>query len=241
MKLFTQITPSLTRSASDVSLSAGKSDPYMEAVTSGDMETAQKMVDEKANANGYTIGPVYHGTDAEFYIFDKSSDLGYHFGSEQQAMYKRGRRVISAYLSMTDPLRLDDHVWDNPRTLAVGLSQFDSGKELENAAARWEALKHDETELDQDLPWNEFKKKHRELLDLIRSARLEAMRIGKNLLQNAKNDGVIYKNEVEGGGDSYIAFKSNQIKSADPVTYDKDKKPIPLNKRFDSSNPDIRY
>ncbi len=39
----------------------------------------------------------------------------------------------------------------------------------------------------------------------------------------------------------YGVFDKSQIKSADPVTYDNDGKPIPLALRFDRSNPDIRY
>lgn len=38
-----------------------------------------------------------------------------------------------------------------------------------------------------------------------------------------------------------IAFKSNQIKQTDPVTYDDEGKVIPLSKRFDSWNEDIRF
>ena len=37
------------------------------------------------------------------------------------------------------------------------------------------------------------------------------------------------------------AFKSNQIKSADPVTYDDNGDVIPLSERFDDAKPDIRY
>lgn len=42
---------------------------YMAAVERGDMETAQRMVDEAAKAAGYTI-PVYHFTDNSFTAFD---------------------------------------------------------------------------------------------------------------------------------------------------------------------------
>ena len=38
-----------------------------------------------------------------------------------------------------------------------------------------------------------------------------------------------------------VAFRSSQIKSADPVTYDNQGNVIPLNERFDSSKKDIRY
>lgn len=42
-------------------------------------------------------------------------------------------------------------------------------------------------------------------------------------------------------GESYVVRKSAQIKSADPVTYDDNGKVIPLSKRFNKSEPDIRY
>jgi hypothetical protein len=38
-----------------------------------------------------------------------------------------------------------------------------------------------------------------------------------------------------------VVFKPTQIKSSDPITYDDEGNEIPLDKRFDESNPDIRY
>jgi hypothetical protein len=66
-------------------------------------------------------------------------------------------------------------------------------------------------------------------------------------------DGVIYSNVIDVGrlfigsfqGDpvasTIIIFKPNQIKLADPVTYDDEGNIIPLSKRFDESKDDIRY
>jgi hypothetical protein len=56
---------------------------YMAAVERGDMETAQRMVDEAAKRAGYNVGPVYHGTSGKragefpFTVFDtkKRGDL----------------------------------------------------------------------------------------------------------------------------------------------------------------------
>lgn len=42
-------------------------------------------------------------------------------------------------------------------------------------------------------------------------------------------------------GLSYVVRKSNQVKSADAVTYDDDGNVIPLSQRFDTGNEDIRY
>lgn len=41
--------------------------------------------------------------------------------------------------------------------------------------------------------------------------------------------------------DEYIAFYPEQIKSADPVTYDDQGNVIPLSERFQTNNPDVRY
>ena len=46
---------------------------------------------------------------------------------------------------------------------------------------------------------------------------------------------------MDSGTTHYIAFNSNQIKSAEPVTYDDDGNVIPLSKRFNKDNNDIRY
>ena len=42
-------------------------------------------------------------------------------------------------------------------------------------------------------------------------------------------------------GNVYAVFDSNQIKSADPVTYDDNGNVIPLSERFNPKNSDIRY
>lgn len=56
-------------------------------------------------------------------------------------------------------------------------------------------------------------------------------------VQRAGYDGIIQSPS----GDEAVVFDSSQIKSSDPVTYDDNGNVIPLSKRFDRSNPDIRY
>ena len=51
------------------------------------------------------------------------------------------------------------------------------------------------------------------------------------------HDGII----VEGSDTLYIVFSPNQIKSADPITYDEGGNVIPLSQRFDLNSNDIRY
>ena len=48
-------------------------------------------------------------------------------------------------------------------------------------------------------------------------------------------------NGMDSGTTHYIVFNSNQISSADPVTYDDKGNVIPLSQRFNTENDDIRY
>lgn len=58
-------------------------------------------------------------------------------------------------------------------------------------------------------------------------------------MQNEGYDGVI--REEDGVIWEYVAFNPNQIKSADPVTYDDNGNVIPLLERFNPEKEDIRY
>jgi hypothetical protein len=65
-------------------------------------------------------------------------------------------------------------------------------------------------------------------------------------------DSVIFRNVKDNGGrnvnvdvdelaDIYVVFDPNNVKSADPVTYDDKGEIIPITRRFDTSKTDIRY
>ena len=58
----------------------------------------------------------------------------------------------------------------------------------------------------------------------------------KNIMDSSMNN---YASNVN--SDVYIFFDSNQVKSADPVTYDDNGNVIPLEERFNSNESDIRY
>ncbi len=59
-------------------------------------------------------------------------------------------------------------------------------------------------------------------------------------LQDQGYDGLAVQDD-EFGGKSYVAFEPNQIKSAEPVTYNNSGKEIPLSKRFNKNKEDIRF
>jgi hypothetical protein len=84
---------------------------YLAAVERGDMEMAQRMVDEAARAAGYGIGPVWHGTQSgkfEMFLDEKSGGRGFYFAKKKEyaGMYAKGdsSRIITAYLNLQNPI-----------------------------------------------------------------------------------------------------------------------------------------
>jgi hypothetical protein len=66
----------------------------------------------------------------------------------------------------------------------------------------------------------------------------------QTILDNAKMggyDGVRFEARMWDASDSFAVFYPNQIKLADPVTYDDNSEIIPLSKRFNPNTDDIRY
>ena len=61
------------------------------------------------------------------------------------------------------------------------------------------------------------------------------------LLQSKGIESIVYRNEAEGEGDSFIVFDPNQIKSADPITRDPSGAVIPLSQRFNEASDSILY
>jgi hypothetical protein len=85
---------------------------YLSTVKQGDTATAQRMVDEAAEANGYTVGPVYHRTSAKNITEFRP---WVNFGTEEQAtnvdLTGRGEgdtRTYRAFLNVSNPIRVQD-------------------------------------------------------------------------------------------------------------------------------------
>lgn len=192
---------------------------YLEAVKNNDLETAQKLVDEAAKENGYTI-KAYHGTtnqqekstwndkmkwyDTEykhFTVFKRQYDeqAGHFFNDDIDNAGGYGSILYSVYLKINKPLVIDCK-GQNYASIT-----FD-GKEMDT------------------YEWAEYAKNHR-------------------------YDGVVFRNISDGVGyddlsrltTDYVVFNSNQIKSSEPITYDDKGNVIPLSKRFINYSVDIRY
>lgn len=143
--------------------------------------------------------PVFHTTSADFAEFDATrGDLGAHFGTLEQALHvadrgprsaQDGRRVVPVWLKLQNPLRLRDEGSFHADGIAVqlerkGLLPAGEGKRIRQAC-------------DTDF-------RLREKFD----AKLRAV------IRAAGYDGVVYRNEHEGQGDSYIVFEPGQVRTA---------------------------
>lgn len=226
---YTQKNGNVNRNSRDIFTKADED--YMKAVESGDMETAQRMVDEAAKKAGYAVKG-YHGTGADFNIFSEDKvggrnvwGKGFYFGTskgiaDDYASYRESKggkyRIVSASLKMDSPFtphksslgtaeeildRWFPDMWQNSRELGIG---YVKGK-LANSP-----------------------------LDLLQFIAEHNNVEVKDVLAEYGFD------SVKDGGE-LVVFNANQIKSADPVTYDDNGNVIPLSERFNPEKTDIRY
>lgn len=206
--------------------------PYLDAVERGDMETAQRMVLEaakRAMPNTKVVDEngnprvVYHGTPNDFNVF--GSDISkkrewtygdtYYFTDSEPTAATYGRRVVPVFLNISNPYEYDfeGRHWRNEKD---GVSMGPTTDELTQKA---------------------------------RAGGYDG-NIHKNVVDSGGNKWVVGENgkprreydpETFNPHTGYVTFEPNQIKSADPVTYDDNGNVIPLSERFNPEREDIRY
>lgn len=206
---------------------------YDDAVKRGDTETAQRMVDEAAEEalkgskarldedGDYWEGegklaPVYHATYSDFNVFDRN-----RLGENTDGYASDEFLAATAHIGF----------WFNTQNLSKGKRGYPGGKALKcyldinrmYSPGTLEALANDIAE-----QWDD---------NLTPAENGQAF---ADSLRWRGYDGIAV-DDTEFGGISFVALEPNQIKSADPVTYDDNGSVIPLSKRFDSGSPDIRF
>ena len=199
---------------------------YLDAVKRGDTETAQRMVDEAAKAAGYDT-KAYHGTRNEFYVFD-SERIGDNYGG-----YNAAGGAFD-FSTNEDRARLWGAKASGSNAVRVIPVYLKANKTFYSYHGKVPG------ELESVLP-----------KQASASEKIEAMSSGRVFAQVLEKYGVDFKTAITSKGyDSYAmypgsenisVYNSSQIKSADPVTYDDNGNVIPLSKRFDSAEDDIRY
>ncbi len=108
---------------------------YMQAVESGDMKTAQAMVDAAAKAAGYTV-KAFHGTNADFSEFDpkrQSLDAGYygrgvyfdatprtaeHYAASAAIRNGGSPKIVEAFLKLRNPVRGENTTGMSPEEVS---------------------------------------------------------------------------------------------------------------------------
>ena len=204
-----------------------KDDAYMSAVDTGDMETAQSMVDEAAERAGYDI-KAYHGTpNGTFTVFRDwqyfTEDKEYADVYQNQGASSNGYKVTAQNPKTYSVLLKLSNVFDtrNPKEQRIFNDEF--YRKWGNGAPLSERGLPDWTDGD----------------DLIEFFEENGYKYDAVLIDEGGTGG--YGDAVNDRGISIVVKESSQIKSADPVTYDDNGNVIPLSQRFNERQPDIRY
>ena len=175
----------------------------------------QAMVDEAAKRAGYTE-QVFHGTGNQFNVFKR--DINGIYTTDNEAVAGTyGSRVLRLYGKKGNKvLRIDAH----------NAPHFSIGKEY--------------IPLDfSDYPLLRGKDNYR-TDDITKIANREGYDVV--VISNVYDTSSVVANiEGDGFATDIVYFDPNQIKSADPVTYDDNGNVIPLSERFNAGNEDIRY
>lgn len=238
-----------------------QSDPYTQAIETQNFDAAQDLVNQKASASGYTVLAFHTTNNLEFTVF-RTGGLSAHFGSSKAAEDREtsltnfskeiGRavkphRTLRLYLRLHNPLRIPDMASLDSTTGRVINEILDEMNDEEKRIYEETGEYHGEPL--HARAWEDDEDVQRTLLDMgiIDIDQFEDMRDYTKVelmkfLRAEGYDGIVYKNDVEGGGDdSYIIFDPSQVKMADYLTRDDGGNAIPLSQRFNPGNPDIRF
>lgn len=201
---------------------------YMEAVNGGDMDTAQKMVDEAAKQAGAILD-------------DEGNPLKLYRGTKGKRVKLEKAKHHNGLIFTTDNLIIASNYADKTGK-ATEISQQTEGEPTTYAMYGFPKKM-----LTMDAEWGIFS-------DLLIPEELRKYSPDKLKATNSEialwaekegYDAIRIKNVRDGGifaaGDQVIFFDENNLKSADAVTYDDDGNAIPLSKRFTNEDNDIRY
>jgi hypothetical protein len=237
------------------SISPAQDKEYLAAVEAGDLETVQKMVDAAAKAAGYHTKAA-HGTAEKFDRFshkhggkmtDAASARQAFFLTDDDktarsyAVYAAEDGAIKRALAKADAAeKIGD--WDGYDAALIEAESLDTDKSRyarrENATIVRAYISGDFLEFDAE--GKTPQELHDGDIDAGITAEIKrAKRLGK--------DGVVYRNLDDAinlydrPATHYAVFSPNQIKSADPVTYDESGNVIPLSQRFNEKDDRISF
>jgi hypothetical protein len=190
---------------------------YADAVARGDMETAQRMVDEAAKVADYKVGPLWHG--------------GAKVTSYQTPLF------LSPYEKVSESYRRN-RAFDGVETATQRMfakAKNPAGDADVLAVAKRLRL---EGSIGEDSPPHEFLSPSIIGEDKVKAVISELKKQG---FDSAHTDGDYSMDDSFSEYDSWTIFDPSQVKSADPITRDADGRVIPLSERFNPDSSDIRF
>ena len=117
----------------DKTAASSSDNTYMKAVQKGDMETAQKIIDETAKANGYLVGPVYHGTTsgpiASFDLGRAGRNMGEIGAGIAAVMFTDSYEIATSYASPGNRMQSDSNAYNAMQSLIAGREQYEAAIE----------------------------------------------------------------------------------------------------------------
>lgn len=250
------VNPSSKKTQKNFSTSKSADDLYMRAVENGDDTTAARMVQEAAEKAGYTH-QAYHGTGSQFNVFSSKKmgttgtaiGKGYYFTTSRstaEQYEKEGGRVLSVFLKTGKVLSGEKKTITRPEFMRLlralseytdedgfryALSNYADVDSYGQEAAIREAMASEYNGNDNDV----------ELIDSLYNglagvsfedyAEIVRKSIGYDTIISDRGNNETW----------YVTMNSDQSKLSDPVTYDDKGNIIPLSKRFNSKERDIRF
>ena len=218
---------------------------YMTAVNNGDLETAQRLVDEAAREAGYSVRAM-HSTNADFTVFEMSKTSANNFHGKGIYFTSSLKDLENNYENYEGP-----DPWQKIEDRAYELLDEKHGLSYDDT------LTGDAEIIDllnecYDEAIAEFNDSQRRITAYLKFDNPFVFEKGDDInasVDRTVYEGIVDKQVYENIGHSgmdentvhYIVFNPNNIKSSAPVTYDDNGNVIPLSKRFDSSESDIRY
>lgn len=234
-------------------------------------KTLQKLVQEAAKEHGYTLQR-YHGTDADFTVFDtsisggkkgKAEGFGIYLTDSQEISSSYGKNQLHVYAKIEHPAtsykktikqnvlaKLIESTCEEEAKTFVDNGDYSNKRDA--LRDTWISNYVNTYDMPIKYAYQEVAKSIIRMSENDMSIVQEVMAgmgirdyadankfYEKHLTPVTGIDG--FETTWKGGNKITLAFRSEQIKSADLVTYDNEGKAIPLSERFTNDNPDIRY
>lgn len=206
---------------------------YKQFIIKGDNASINRMVQNDAKTNGYT-GIYYHGSPEQFTIFDKKKARssgtfgnGFYFSKSESHAGQYGN-LYKVFLKLGNTMKEGVH----------NLTKSDIRKLLSAVAKNEDYSIENYGTYNIDEILNKFS--NTDAFSVL--VDINATAIG-NFAEalNLFNETLGTKYQSVETPLETVVFNPNQIKSADPVTYDGNGNVIPLSERFNEEETDIRY